>query len=83
MGFRVELTGVSKRYAGDGQAVVAPDGVDLSVDSGELVAVTGPSGSGKSTFLHVIGAMDWPDEGVAADLARSGSVACASPAPAC
>jgi putative ABC transport system ATP-binding protein len=64
MGFGVELTGVSKRYASDGQAIVALDSVDLSADSGELVAVTGPSGSGKSTLLHVIGAMDRPDEGV-------------------
>jgi putative ABC transport system ATP-binding protein len=65
MGFRVQLTQVSKRYEGDGMPVVALDGVTLSVESGEVVAVTGPSGSGKSTLLHVVGAMDRPDEGTA------------------
>lgn len=64
MGFGVELSGVSKRYASDGQPVVALDGVSLSLDEGEVVAVAGPSGSGKSTLLHVVGAMDRPDEGV-------------------
>src|SRR6266540_6318875 len=65
MGFRVQLTQVSKRYEGDGAPVVALDGVTLSVEAGEVVAVTGPSGSGKSTLLHVVGAMDRPDGGTA------------------
>jgi putative ABC transport system ATP-binding protein len=39
------------------------DDVTLSVDPGQVVAVTGPSGSGKSTLLHVIGAMDLADAG--------------------
>ena len=63
LGARVEVEGLEKRYAADGAAVVALDGVDLSVESGSMVAVMGPSGSGKSTLLHVIGAMDAADAG--------------------
>jgi putative ABC transport system ATP-binding protein len=63
MGFNVELQGVSKRYASDGQGVVALAEVELTIAAGEAVAVAGPSGSGKSTLLHVIGAMDTPDAG--------------------
>jgi putative ABC transport system ATP-binding protein len=63
MGFAVELTGVSKRYATDGQVLAALEQIQLSVAEGEAVALAGPSGSGKSTLLHVIGAMDTPDAG--------------------
>jgi lipoprotein-releasing system ATP-binding protein len=39
------------------------DGLDLSVETGELVAIVGSSGCGKSTFLHIAGALDSPSSG--------------------
>ncbi len=62
-GARVEVDGLAKRYATDGNVVAALDGVSFSVAPGELVAVMGPSGSGKSTLLHLVGAMDVAGEG--------------------
>lgn len=54
---------VRKVYGiGDNQ-VTALDKIDLSVEKGEFVAVTGASGSGKSTLLHILGSVDQPTEG--------------------
>ena len=49
-------------YAG-AEPVVALDGVDLEVASGEFLAIVGPSGGGKSTLLHILGAIDVPTSG--------------------
>lgn len=59
----IELEGVTRRYDGGGETVVALDSVSLAVDSGSFVAIMGPSGSGKSTLLNVVGLLDAPDEG--------------------
>jgi putative ABC transport system ATP-binding protein len=59
----LEMQDVSKNYGSGPTEVRALEGVDLSVDSGSLVAVMGPSGSGKSTLLTIAGSLEDPTKG--------------------
>ncbi|MFP3466204.1 ATP-binding cassette domain-containing protein [Leifsonia sp. SIMBA_070] len=58
----IELESISRRYPGRG-SVLALDGVDLTIDEGDFVAIEGPSGGGKSTLLNIIGMLDAPTAG--------------------
>jgi putative ABC transport system ATP-binding protein len=59
----VTLTNVVKRYTRGKQIVEVLHGVNLSIDSGEFLALMGPSGSGKTTLLNLIAGLDQPTQG--------------------
>lgn len=59
----IKLCGVSKIYSQGDNAIFALDNVDLSIESGEFVAIVGQSGSGKSTLMNILGCLDYPDKG--------------------
>ena len=59
----IEIEDAQKRYTKDAHVVHALDGVSVTIDRGEFVAILGPSGSGKSTLLNMLGLLDRPDEG--------------------
>ncbi len=58
-----ELGDVTKRYRQGRKDVGALNGVDLTIDEGDFLAIQGPTGSGKTTLLQMLGAMDRPTSG--------------------
>jgi putative ABC transport system ATP-binding protein len=60
---RYLLDNVSRIYKTGGGDVRAVDGIDLSIASGEFIAIEGPSGSGKSTLLQLIGGLEHASDG--------------------
>ena len=59
----VEMKNVAKYFGEGSSKVKALDGVDLTINKGEFVAIVGPSGSGKSTMMNLIGCLDRPTSG--------------------
>jgi len=56
---KISMVNVTKRFG----TFAALEGVNLEIQSGELIAILGPSGSGKTTLLRVVAGLEWPDEG--------------------
>jgi putative ABC transport system ATP-binding protein len=63
MSILYQLDNVRRTFRVGGGEVRAVDGISLTIDTGEFVAIEGPSGSGKSTMLQLLGALDRPTSG--------------------
>jgi len=59
----VKLSQISKKFVGKNKDLQVLKNINLRINKGELVSLTGPSGSGKSTLLHIIALLDTPTTG--------------------
>jgi putative ABC transport system ATP-binding protein len=77
----IRLQGITKHYVVGDEQIRALDGVDLTVDRNEYVAIMGTSGSGKSTLMNILGCLDRPTAGTyeldGRDVTRMGAAALA------
>lgn len=59
----IQLSKIKKEYVSDSVVTKVLHGIDLTVNKGDFIAITGPSGSGKSTLLNIIGLLDTSTSG--------------------
>jgi putative ABC transport system ATP-binding protein len=59
----IQLDAIKKYYEMGSSIVKALDGINLSINKGDFIAIVGPSGSGKSTMMNMVGALDLPTKG--------------------
>ena len=59
----IKLSNISKKYIDSNKTLNVLKNINLKINSGELISLTGPSGSGKSTLLHIIALLDSPSTG--------------------
>ena len=59
----IRLSKISKKFSGNEKDINVLKNINLKINAGELVSLTGPSGSGKSTLLHIIALLDRPTTG--------------------
>ncbi len=59
----LRCNGIEKVFGKGGNQVIALNGISLSIEKGDFVAIIGASGSGKSTLLHILGSVDKPTKG--------------------
>ena len=59
----IKLSKISKKFVGSNKNIIVLKNVNLIINKGELVSLSGPSGSGKSTLLHIMALLDQPTSG--------------------
>ena len=59
----IRLSKISKKFIGNNKDITVLKNINLKINKGDLVSLTGPSGSGKSTLLHIIALLDKPTTG--------------------